>query len=203
MEKEKTIMEKIVKRQEMLKESPKVMIQNVLESVRPKACLSKLIKEDKVVHNPDKIKKMVVEHFESWTKKREPSEEVFKDWQETYKPKDSLAENVYRDLTREISLEELNNTIKSMPNNKATGKSQISYEMIKFLDHQNLIFLRDLFNKIMEKETVPTDWKTNQIFPISKVSDWNYNITEARPIALLDKNNNHKTLKSANCKQHT
>lgn len=70
-------------------------------------------------------------------------------------------------LENEISLEEYENTLCFLPNNKASGTMSISYNIIKLfpLFHKRL---RSLFNTILSNETLPNIWQEAFLFPIPK-----------------------------------
>ena len=67
-----------------------------------------------------------------------------------------------------ITESEITNTINNLPNNKAPGPSNITYNIIKQIQSEILPFLKHTFNKIIEEEEIPTDWRKYNIYPISK-----------------------------------
>ena len=82
--------------------------------------------------------------------------------------------------------EELNSTLKDLPNGKASGISLISYEMIKKMGTGARKTIRDFFILCLEKETCSPSWKLSTIFPIPKSKDWKCDLTNTRPIILLN-----------------
>ena len=85
-----------------------------------------------------------------------------------------------------ISEEELNNTLKNLPNGKASGISTISYEMLKNLGTGAKSTLRKFYSLCLKKGTCPPLWKTSSIFPIPKSKDWECDLSNIRPIILLE-----------------
>ncbi|EXX77393.1 hypothetical protein RirG_024120 [Rhizophagus irregularis DAOM 197198w] len=55
--------------------------------------------------------------------------------------------------------EEWKNTIQSMPNNKASGPSKISYEMLKHLTGEAFNLSLVLANACLTHGNIPADWR--------------------------------------------
>ena len=73
-----------------------------------------------------------------------------------------------------------------LPNNKACGLSGISYEMLK---HAGLPFLHaitTLFNRCIISDSITKQWKEGRIFPISKKPIFDGDLSNTRPISLLE-----------------
>ena len=73
-------------------------------------------------------------------------------------------------------MEELQNTIKQLPNQKAADSSELNYEHIKNLNSKSLNTLHLFLSKCLQLQTIPTEWKTSNIFLIPKKSDWDYTV---------------------------
>ncbi|GES73844.1 RNA-directed DNA polymerase from mobile element jockey-like [Rhizophagus clarus] len=78
-------------------------------------------------------------------------------------------------------IEELTNTIKSLPNNKANGPNGLTYEMRKKFSKDYLHIIFSLFNNIL-----PNRWQKALLYPIPKPEYWNCDPNKTRPIILLD-----------------
>ena len=76
--------------------------------------------------------------------------------------------------------------IKNLPKNKIAGPSGITNEMLQHADKKIQKLLWKLICMILELNFFPQDWKLAYIYPIPKVDNWNYDITQTRPITLLD-----------------
>ena len=85
-----------------------------------------------------------------------------------------------------ITEEKLNTTLKDLPNSKASGVSNIKYEMLKKLESEAKKALRRFFSLCLDKGTSPPSWKTSTIFPIPKAKDWECDLINTRPIILLE-----------------
>ncbi|EXX63617.1 hypothetical protein RirG_150700 [Rhizophagus irregularis DAOM 197198w] len=60
-----------------------------------------------------------------------------------------------------------------MPNNKASGPSKISYEMLKHLSGEALDFFLLLANPRLSRGDIPADWREAVVYPIPKLHDFN------------------------------
>jgi len=85
-----------------------------------------------------------------------------------------------------ISDDEFTSTLKDLPNGKASGISTISYEMLKNLNTKSKSILKEFLSLCLKKSSIPDSWKTSMIFPIPKSKDWECDLTNTRPIILLE-----------------
>lgn len=74
--------------------------------------------------------------------------------------------------------------IRTQKNEKAPGPDQITNEMIKSTLPETIKRLTNLFNLILTKETVPTQWTTSTIILIHKKGD-RFDINNYRPVSLM------------------
>jgi hypothetical protein len=89
-------------------------------------------------------------------------------------------------IGQEITIDELNTTIKELPNDKASGPSGIVYEDLKLTGPKYRQELLNLFNNIIINGMIPTEWKKATIYPIPKPKDWECKLNNTRPITLLE-----------------
>lgn len=95
-----------------------------------------------------------------------PSKISVKDWeaffQKVYPIRLQLSPDVsthyHPTLDSEITLEELQDSLKKCKSNKAPGADGISNEFLKNLPDNWLLYSLALFNKIMSTESIPLDW---------------------------------------------
>ncbi|GET58175.1 RNA-directed DNA polymerase from mobile element jockey-like [Rhizophagus irregularis DAOM 181602=DAOM 197198] len=80
-------------------------------------------------------------------------------WQQAYTPLSGVSASLYDPVLAPISLQEWSDIISSMPNNKASGPSKISYEMIKHLSGEVLDFSLLLANTCLSRGDIPADWR--------------------------------------------
>src|SRR5262249_12383232 len=93
---------------------------------------------------------------------------------------------MYSNLLEEITEIEVIENLKSLADNKATGPSKISNEMLKHLNNEMLGAIRELMNDCLSSGKIPAFWKMANIYPISKPKEWNHDLNNTRPITLLD-----------------
>ncbi|GES76417.1 RNA-directed DNA polymerase from mobile element jockey-like [Rhizophagus clarus] len=67
-----------------------------------------------------------------------------------------------------VTQAELISTISSLPNNKAAGISNITYEDIKHLHVDFYDFIITFFNDILQTGYLPDGWNNAYLYPIPK-----------------------------------
>ncbi|EXX66355.1 hypothetical protein RirG_124600 [Rhizophagus irregularis DAOM 197198w] len=107
-------------------------------------------------------------------------------WQQAYTPLANVSTSLYDPVLAPISLQEWSAVISSMPNNKASGPSKISYEMIKHLSSEALDFSLLLANICLSRGDVPADWREAVVYPIPKPHEFDAQLKNTRPITLLE-----------------
>ena len=142
--------------------------------------------EYELITEPEKIKEETVKHFKTVAGSKNSIKEINGIWEKQYSPKEEISYNIYDNILELITLEELKNEIHDLPNNKATGPTGVSYEMLKQSDDMILIQIVSLFNTILDKGEIPSDWKNADIYPIPKPKPWGFQLNNTRPITLLE-----------------
>ncbi|CAB4413040.1 unnamed protein product [Rhizophagus irregularis] len=117
--------------------------------------------------DPTDIKQTAVAHFQSVTLV-------------------DVSASLYNPVLSPISLQEWSDVISSMPNNKASGPSKISYEMLKHLSGDALEFSLLLANSCLSRGDIPADWREAVVYPIPKPHDFDAQLKNTRPITLLE-----------------
>ena len=84
--------------------------------------------------------------------------------------------NWYAPLLQLITTDEVIQTTHQLPNNKACGPLGISYEMLKHSGLQMLQAITNLFNKCLQTNNIPKQWKNSRIYPISKKPSFDGNL---------------------------
>ncbi|GBC41916.2 reverse transcriptase family protein [Rhizophagus irregularis DAOM 181602=DAOM 197198] len=107
-------------------------------------------------------------------------------WQKTYTPLSDVSASLYDPVLSPISLQEWSQVISSMPNNKASNPSKISYEMLKHLSGDALEFFLLLANSCLSRGDIPADWHEAVVYPISKPHDFDAQLKNAHSITLLE-----------------
>ena len=104
---------------------------------------------------------------------------------------DTLSINIIKDNTfisvmDPISETEFSKALTSSPHNKAPGPSNIPSELWKYAGKNTKSALHNLFNKCIQEENIPEEWKNATIILIPKPKQWKGNIDITRPITLLE-----------------
>lgn len=76
--------------------------------------------------------------------------------------------------------------VTSLSNNKASGLSGVSNEMLKHLGPVASRALWKLACLCLTLSDIPQQWKEATIYPIPKPMDWEYDLAKTRPITLLE-----------------
>jgi len=134
----------------------------------------------------DKIAIHVNNHFQTIAGGRHGPVTLPPRWQQQYKPKDEIDSRIYQSLMAPPDLDEWNATIKSLPNDKATGPSNISNEMLKHLGVHTNHALWQLARMCFTMADIPQEWRQATIYPIPKPMEWEFDLTKTRPITLLE-----------------
>ena len=77
-------------------------------------------------------------------------------------------------------------TIKSLPNNKTGGSSNITYKIIKESCEDLLELLHHFYNVLLINKCLPSNWNKGVIYLILKSGDWNLELNKMRLITLLE-----------------
>ncbi|CAB4416056.1 unnamed protein product [Rhizophagus irregularis] len=140
--------------------------------------------------DPTDIKQAAVAHFQSVVSPpltQYTSRSSFPArWQKVYTPLVDVSASLYNPVLSPISLQEWSDVISSMPNNKASGPSKISYEMLKHLSGEALEFSLLLANSCLSRGDIPADWREAVVYPIPKPHDFDAQLKNTRPITLLE-----------------
>jgi hypothetical protein len=108
------------------------------------------------------------------------------EWIKIYNPKEWIKESWYENLEEEIEEEEWENILRELKANTAPGISGISYILIKQAGKKSQKTFRAFANLVLKIGEMPKKWKIAQVYPIPKDVDWEYNLNNIRPIALIE-----------------
>ena len=136
--------------------------------------------------NPDEIKKAAIDHFQNFAIPNSPSRPMSRKWKAQYRLKEYVNSDVYTNLLQPPTLDEWISVLKSLPADKAAGPSGITNEMISHLGSKTQYLLWQLIQMCFIIGDIPNEWKIAHIYPIPKPSEWNCDISQTRPITLLE-----------------
>ncbi|GBC19651.1 hypothetical protein RIR_jg41913.t1 [Rhizophagus irregularis DAOM 181602=DAOM 197198] len=139
---------------------------------------------------PSDIKQAAIKHFQSVVTpplvQHSSIDEFPPRWQRAYTPISDIDLSLYTSVLSPILEEEWKNTIQSMPNNKASGPSKISYEMLKHLTGEAFNLSLVLANACLTHGDIPADWCEALVYPILKPHEFDAQLKNTRPITLLE-----------------
>src|SRR3990170_2194477 len=181
----------IKKRIDNMDNNKKRMLDSILERARNSIDIDRLIvkRDDRLelILERKEVLRETNKHFKGITdSKIIEDKELENFWEEEYKPKLEINENIYENLMEEIDEVEWSTVIKNLKKGSAGGLSNITYEIIKECSISMKEILRRFFNKCIKTELMPRDWSKGVIYPIPKPGDWNFNLDKTRPITLLE-----------------
>ncbi|GET56271.1 RNA-directed DNA polymerase from mobile element jockey-like [Rhizophagus irregularis DAOM 181602=DAOM 197198] len=140
--------------------------------------------------DPSDIKQAAIKHFQSVVTPplvQYSSTDSFPSrWQRAYTPLFDIDSSLYTSVMSPILADEWKNTINSMPNNKASGPSKISYEMLKHLSRKAFNLSLVLANAYLIHGDIPADWRKALVYPIPKLHEFDAQLKNTRPITLLE-----------------
>ncbi|EXX65475.1 hypothetical protein RirG_132910 [Rhizophagus irregularis DAOM 197198w] len=140
--------------------------------------------------DPSDIKQAAINHFQSVVTPplvQCSSMDSFPPrWQRAYTPLSDIDSSLYNSVMSPILEDEWKNTLNSMPNNKASGPSKISYEMLKHLTGDAFNLSLTLANACLIHGDIPADWHEALVYPIPKPHEFDAQLKNTRPITLLE-----------------
>src|SRR6266496_70843 len=162
-----------------------------MEKYRPPEIIDRLIDQDDNGYNfllldPKDINKKAADTYAHQFRSRNINISLIKNiWQHIYEPKAHFA-SLYSPLNEEIDLITWSHILSLINKSSAAGNSGIPYPLITHLPSIYIELTLKLFNVILRTGLVPNEWKLSTIIPIPKPHKFGYDMTNVRPIALLD-----------------
>ncbi|PKY31715.1 hypothetical protein RhiirB3_449461 [Rhizophagus irregularis] len=136
------------------------------------------------------IDQEVIEHFQNFVPITSTPPSSIQDlperWSNAYAPLADVSPAIFDSLMDPPTLDEWSSTISSMPNDKASGPSMISYEMLKHLGPSASTLLFNLICACLSEANIPDLWRQATVFPIPKPHEWKCQLKNTRPITLLE-----------------
>ena len=113
--------------------------------------------DGEVLMDEEKVKQRWKEYFDNLLNLENPRE-----------PRETRAEVIERDV-EEITGDEVQTAMKKMKKGKAQGPDEIPVEAWMALGREGVEFLTELFNRLMQGETMPEEWRKVYLCRSSKV----------------------------------
>ena len=187
---DKQIKKFVQKRCEDYKSDQGNMINSLMSKSQRRIIIDRLIYKENdqeiLITDPNKIKELTNKHFQTCPGAINEEKEIPDPWKHQYEPQQHINDNIYKNLMDLPTLEEWVNIIKQLPNEKATGPSLISNEMLKHLGPVAQEFLWKFICKCISFNDIPDEWKEANVYPIPKPKEWECNLNNTHPITLLD-----------------
>ena len=153
------------------------MINSILKCNQKQVSIDKIITADRIINDPEEIKQATKDHFNNWTKHNPTNPDFEHEWTHFLQPLPHINPNIYSELTQQITMSELTETINSSPLHKATGPSGISNEMLQHLPVIGKQILLNIFNACLSIEKTPNSWGHANLWAISKKQHYNNDLT--------------------------
>ncbi|PKB95602.1 hypothetical protein RhiirA5_436408 [Rhizophagus irregularis] len=170
-----------------LKEMITRVMENRREQIKIDSCQQILEDRIRMITDHEEVKVEVREHYKEWTAVRNFNEIAFNNhWKDEYEPLNEIDENIYTTLCEDVHINELNDVLKQVKNDKAAGASGIPYDFWKKSGDLTKNLLLMIINGVLNEENWPEDWKKGIIYPIKKTIDWNRDLSLTRPITLIE-----------------
>ncbi|PKK55899.1 hypothetical protein RhiirC2_801206 [Rhizophagus irregularis] len=147
---------------------------------------------DNITTQEDLDHKEAIKHYQNIGKHENPLiYNSFNDlptpWCDIYNPNNNpINNNCWNLLQQKIEVTDVINVLKHSPLNKAPSPSQITYKDLKHLHPDVLTPLTLIFNLCIHLDIIPSKWRDALLFLIPKPHDWDSNLTNTRPITLLE-----------------
>ena len=112
-------------------------------------------------------RRLAEKEWSAWTRTREPGSPLLVSRSERHTQEEEDGEKVNLEV-ESVSKEEVMENMQTMKNGKAVGPDDIKVEVWKCLGESALKFLTKLYNRTMESERVPEEWRDSVLIPIFK-----------------------------------
>src|SRR5256884_3770569 len=167
-------------------ENQSQMIDSIFARTHDKIVIDKLEVDNELVSNHEDIKYHTAHHFQNIVGPPLTDGTIPTEWQEDYNELPQVNPDVYQSLYDLPSFEEWYSFLKDVPNNKAPEPSNLSYDLLKHLGPLGLKVLHNITCACFILQDIPKAWKRAAVYPIPKPTKWHYNLSNTRPITLLE-----------------
>ena len=161
----------------LAREKRTIVIDKVLQTVNNHQTL---------VTDPTEIKRITNTHFQTCPGGIHEEKTIPDQWKQQYTPSDSIDGSIYTGLMNPPTESEWNEVIHNLPKHKAAGPSQISNEMLQNLSSNMSTCIWKYISACLQLNDIPDAWREARIYPIPKPKEWECNLTNTRPITLLE-----------------
>src|SRR5260363_72127 len=189
-EKEKKIQERIEARCDIIVTDQRHMINSLLDRPARKIRLDRIVIENEnnleLITNLEEVKEQSRIHFVKQFRKRKFTSNMNDKWKAAYQPLEEVQEDWFEDLLRDVTTEEWTSSLQDVKPKSAPGLLGIGYPLIKKAGKKAIYFFCKFASICLKEGKVLTKWKISQLYPILKNEEWNYNLSNIRPILLIE-----------------
>ncbi|CAG8834595.1 9417_t:CDS:2 [Gigaspora margarita] len=136
----------IEKRYNNFTNNTKKMINSILQRHKALVIINSIAYENYMITDPKEIKQ---------TKYNPKNEEAWANWKKVYKSKEVISSSWYEELEKQITIKELEETIKEALTKKATGPQTILNKMIKRTNKKARSKILEIMNICLMLQTIP------------------------------------------------
>uniref|UniRef100_A0A803TMB0 Reverse transcriptase domain-containing protein n=1 Tax=Anolis carolinensis TaxID=28377 RepID=A0A803TMB0_ANOCA len=164
---------------------PGIWLARKLRKKKQQQYITKITREGKTYVTDEEILEVSREFFEELYKKEEVNPDNISQYLgELQLPK--ITEQQRESLNREITIEEIRKTLKTMKPNKAPGPDGFPVCFYKTLQEESILHLQGIMNKVLTKGEIPKSWSQADIVAIPKENGILTDLRNYRPISLLN-----------------
>uniref|UniRef100_A0A670IVT3 Reverse transcriptase domain-containing protein n=1 Tax=Podarcis muralis TaxID=64176 RepID=A0A670IVT3_PODMU len=152
--------------------------------------ISKIKVEDQIIEDPSEVKRKFLQYYENLYKRKEAEDISEMERYLERNGKEDLTDEEKTMLNEPVTTDEVREVIKRMKPGKAPGPDGLSQKYYKALEEQLAPVLCSVINNILQGGEMPDSWREAHITLIPKPDSDTLNISNYRPISLL--NNDYK-----------
>jgi hypothetical protein len=186
----KTIKKALEQRCENFQTNQSKMIDSILNRKRQVITLDRCIDNSGsnlgLLTSGEDVKRETARHFQYAAGSQNTPQDISIEWKPFYEPLHHVDPSIYNDLMSLPTEEEWSLIIKSLPNDKASGPSKISNELLKHLGPAISKAFWIFICGCLKLSLAPNAWNSAFVYPIAKPKPWEFNLNHTRPITLLE-----------------
>jgi len=167
------------------------MIDLILNRAKRNIVLDRLLYKDPVhgsflITDPQTIQQHAINHFQQYALPQAAPPQMNDRWLNQFAFKSYINDNWYQNIMVPPTWEEWIGILQSLPNDKACGLSNLHNEFYKQTGISSKKLTWELAKMCFKLGYILDDWKQAYLYLILKPMDWQSDLTNTRPLTLLD-----------------